>query len=412
MKIPMPKELMNIVNQLNDSYGQGTVLLGNDMRFQSIPRMSSGVYELDVALGGGWPRGRLVQISGPESSGKSYLAYLAAKTASKYCHWCAMLLDRCTCGAKDPIATAWVDVESTHDAVWASKIGVNLDLFYVIKPEHGAAAVDQIDMLIRSGQIGLVVLDSIAAMVPAEQLEKSAEDGMSPGALARMMSLGTKKWQSALNTKLPHPTQRVSSTSDGKKKSSPVMWDNLCTLICLNQLRESISRVPLPPSPPGGRAARHAWSVHLALSFASKDMEWDGMEGDEQSATAQTVHFITQKNKTFSPRKAGMFTIDFKDASVDNDVQVIRMARRFGIVDESGTWLSYGEHRAQGEAKFAEMCKSNGLLKKIRVDFEKKYSEELASPVKRASHQKETEDAVPQDDVPKKRGRKRVAKRK
>jgi recombination protein RecA len=360
-----------LCKRLTESYGEGVVYYGKDIKFKRVPRISSGVFSLDLALGGGWPRGRFVQMFGPESSCKSYLAYKAAAIFRYYCTWCSRRLTVCNCGAKEPVTTAWIDIESTHDPVWAKRIGVDPDYFAVVQPQHGAQAVDIIDLLIRSGKVGLVVLDSIAALTPVEQLEKSAEDGMSPGAVARMMSLGSKKWTAALNTRIPHPVQTI---GEGKSRQ-PAPWENQCTIMCLNQLREAISRIPMPPSPPGGRAMRHAWSINLALTFGNADFayEGDGKKEEGVNAIAQTIHFITQKNKTFPMRRSGQFTYRFEDVSVDNDSQILWYAVNNGLVQSSlGGNYQYGEHKFK--AKWEDLVVAfheQKLFAKLKAEVDK-----------------------------------------
>lgn len=281
------------------------------------------------------------------SSGKSYLAYLSSMLAQQYCVYCSAHLDRCKCGAKTPGNVAWEDIEMTDDPDWRTRIGVNRKQFLPVKVDYGEQVPDITDSLIRSGAVNLVVIDSAAALVPRENIEKSADQGMSPGARARIMALATRKWAAALNTHLIHP-----------KTQKPI--ENLCTIMVLNQLTESISRVPMPPAPPCGRALRHAASIELQLGFAMDDIDWSEEDPTgEQYATKQTVHFTTVKNKTYAPKRSGAFTIDFTSGQCGNEYAVWHYARRFGFVKQSGSWYEWtdGKHkwRAQGEDNSVEL---------------------------------------------------------
>lgn len=367
----MPKELTSIIAQINKTYGEDTVTLGSKTFFKAVPRISSGVFALDAEMGGGWPRSRIHHIYGPKSSGKSFLCYKVVANSQRICHWCSVVLERCTCKAKDPIVAAWVDAEFCRDLNWEKRLGVDPELFLASEPNTAEQVVDIVDYLIRSGHVGVVVLDSVAALMPADQLEKSAEEGMQPGSVARLMALGCRKWLSALNTKQKHPVT-------GKQHP------NMCTVFLINQLRESISRVPMPAAPPGGRAIRFFSSIELELKFARSDMEMtEETTSGKRHATAQTINFFTEKNKTFPPKREGSFTIDFENASIDNDFQIFDYAVRFGVVKKSGpAHYIYGAKKMHGQDKAFQQLLSAGDFPKIATQVRELIRQQYAEKVK------------------------------
>jgi RecA/RadA recombinase len=398
------KTLSGIAKKLNDKYGAGKVVLGSQMQYSTPPRISTGVYALDVETGGGWPRGRLHQLWGPYSSAKSTLAYLTAAEFQKHCHYCSRELKLCNCQASKPIMAALIDVEKTHDSKYAQRLGVDDDLFYVTGSSYGEETIDVMDALIRSGEIGLIIVDSVAALTPREFIEKSASEdkGISPAALARLMSLGTKKWQAGLNSKIPHPVQKIPLDPDNPKKTIQRPWENLCTILLLNQVRSSIG--PYPAQPPGGNAMFHALSIDVNLYFTNADIEFSGDER-EKAAEKKTIGFVTRKNKTFSEKRSGEFTLNFKETRVENERAVFNYAMRDGfpysesdpryippLVVKSGSWFEYGGLRVQGEDKAIEaFCHDPKIFGKLKKEMDERVEKFYESFKKLKSKLKNTE---------------------
>lgn len=359
--MPVKAGLEKLSSDINEKFGKGSSYLAGKMQFQSLPRIPTGVFSLDVALGGGWPRGRIQHIYGPFSSSKTTLSLHSIAQAQKYCHWCSLPLEKCStpyCGAKDPIAAMWIDAERTFDPEWARKIGINFDYFIVANPEYGELAIDMMDKANRSGDVGIIVLDSVAALTFASQIEKGAEESEQPGILAKHMTRGLRRWTAGLNARLKHPT-------NGKE------WDNLCSIICLNQVRDVLnSRYPMPPQPPAGKGLRHWASTEVSLSFQQSDFEWEGSEDKgEQSALSQTVTFMTHKNKTAPPRRSGQYTITFADASIDNEKQIYKHAIRYGLIQVAGSWVTYVDgkktHKIQGSDKMFKLLQEEGVFPRV-----------------------------------------------
>lgn len=343
-----------LMDKINEKYGEGSIALANDPYFKSVPRIPSGVFSLDMETGGGWPRSRIHHIFGPKSAGKSLLSYKSIAHAQRLCRWCSLMLAKCTCGAKEPMTGAWVDVESCHDGPWSESLGVDPELLMVSKPETSEQAVDVVEFLIRSGEVDIIVMDSVAALVPQELIEKSAEENMSPGSIARIMSTACKKWTAALNAKLAHPKTKA-------------IAPNLCTILLINQLRESISRVPMPAAPTGGRAIRFYSSIELALNYAKSDIEMRETMDAQKHGVSQTIHFLTEKNKTYSQKREGQFTFDFKTRKFDNEFQIFQYAQRFEIVTSEKAMFYYGDRSFRGEDNTFKALVADGTMKKIEL---------------------------------------------
>jgi recombination protein RecA len=348
------------------------IFVGSHMRFQRVPRLPTGSFALDFELGGGWPRGRLQHIFGKPSTGKSLLAYKAIAEAQKYCQWCTTLVKQggCDCNANDPIAAAWIDPEHTDSMEWRKKLNIDPDLFLYVPIEYGEEGIDYVSSLVRQPEIGIIVIDSIAAMAPKEVIEKSASDGQSPGALARIVTRGTRAWQAGLNTKHVHPKTKE-------------QWDNLCTIFALNQLRDVInSSYPMPPQPPGGHALRHMASTEVKLSFVNSDFAMDGDKDKwEAAASAVWINFFTEKNKVYSPRRMGSLLFNFNEALIDNDSAVFEYAKRWGVVEKSGGWYSFHGIKAQGEDNFLAAIYSGEQFHTLQAAVSKRAADEIGSLV-------------------------------
>jgi len=375
-------KLERVAARINKEYESEVVMVGSRMMFKRVPRISTGCFALDLETGGGWPRGRLNHLFGKPSTGKSFLSYKAIAEAQKFCQWCTTLVKQggCDCGANDPIAAAWVDVEHSDSMEWRQKMNIDPDLFLYVPVEFGEEGIDYVSSLVRCPEISIIVIDSIAAMSPAEVIEKSASDGLSPGALARIVTRGTRAWQAGLNVKQPHPKLKEEGP-DGK--AQPKMWDNLCSIFALNQLRDVInSSYPMPPQPPGGHALRHMASIELQLAFSNSDFTMIGdKEAHEAAAESVWLNFMTVKNKVFSPRRMGSFQVNFSEASIDNDATIYDYAKRWGIVAQAGSWFSFGKVRAQGEEAFFGALYEQEQFEVLREAVQKKAQEEIGSLV-------------------------------
>jgi len=282
-------------------------------------RFSTGSLELDIAIGGGYPRGKIVLIFGPQSSGKSVLVTKACASIEKYCSECRELRSSCVCGDFSGSFALLVEPEGVFDVDWAMKLGFNPEKHRVLRPDFGEQAVDVIDTAIREEVFDLIILDSIAMCVPSTEIEKSAADGVI-GRHAMMMNRAFRKWQMALIK---------------VKKKAP-------TLICVNQPREMIGVMYGDTlTLPGGKGQRFANSIELRL----KPGKVHDVAGEATSAYVE-ISGSTSKNKTYPPKKEFDFHLALQDyenyrTGEVNDAEIIvKYGRQLGMIKKSkGEWV-------------------------------------------------------------------------
>ncbi|KAF4322206.1 hypothetical protein BBO99_00002825 [Phytophthora kernoviae] len=322
------------IRQIESSFGKGSVMqLGSTKIAERVEVISSGSLSLDLALGiGGIPRGRVVEIYGPESSGKTTLALSCIAEAQK------------TEGG----VCAFIDAEHAIDAHYAKALGVDIDELYVSQPDSGEEALEIADTLIRSGAVDLVVLDSVAALVPRAELE--GEMGDQQIALqARLMSQALRKLTGSLS------------------KSN-------CTIIFLNQIRQKVGIIfGSPEVTSGGTALRYYASVRLDIRRKTAIKEGDQVVGNE------TVVKVA-KNKLASPFKVATFDMMF-GRGIDRQSELLDLGVQHGLLKRSGAWYSLAggdEPIAQGKAKAKVFLQENP---EVARDLEAKLREKLFKPI-------------------------------
>jgi recombination protein RecA len=309
------KALEMAVLQIERQYGKGSIMrLGDDSAVMKVPAISTGSLGLDLALGvGGVPRGRVVEIFGPESSGKTTLAL-------------HMIAEAQRAGGK----AAFIDAEHAMDSAYSRRIGVNIDELLVSQPDNGEQALEITELLIRSGALDIVVVDSVAALTPRAEIEGEMGDSH-VGLQARLMSQALRKLAGT-----------ISKTQT--------------TAVFINQLREKVGVMfGNPEVTPGGRALKFYASVRLDIRRIETLKE-----GTE--AVGNRVRVRVVKNKVAPPFKEAEFDIMYGlGISVEGDV--LDLAVNNKIVQKSGAWFSYGDQRlGQGRENVRQFLRDNPEL--------------------------------------------------
>ena len=317
------KALDTAVAQIERQFGKGAIMrMGDDAVAVRVPAISTGSLGLDVALGvGGVPRGRVVEIFGPESSGKTTLAFHIIAEAQK-------------AGGK----AAFIDAEHAMDPMYARRIGVNVDDLLLAQPDNGEQALEIAELLIRSGALDVVVIDSVAALVPRAEIEGEMGDSH-VGLQARLMSQALRKLAGTINK-----TQT--------------------TAIFINQLREKVGVMfGNPEVTPGGRALKFYASVRLDIRRIETLKEAD-------QAVGNRVRVRVVKNKVAPPFKQAEFDIMY-GTGISVPGEVLDMAVEHKVVQKSGAWFSNGDLRlGQGRENVKSFLRDNPeLLERLRAEI-------------------------------------------
>lgn len=296
------KALAAALGQIERQFGKGAIMRLGDNRAMDIESISTGSLSLDIALGiGGLPTGRVIEVYGPESSGKTTLTLQVIAEAQKKGKTCA-----------------FVDAEHALDPVYAEKLGVNVDELLISQPDTGEQALEICDMLVRSGAVDVVIIDSVAALTPKAEIEGEMGD-THVGLQARLMSQALRKL-----------------TANIKKSNT------MC--IFINQIRMKIGVMfGSPETTTGGNALKFYASVRLDIRRTGAIKEGDEIVGNE-------TRVKVVKNKVAPPFKEANFQIMYGEG-ISKEGELIDLGVKHGFVDKSGSWYSYGSERiGQGKA--------------------------------------------------------------
>ena len=325
------KALQAALAQIEKQFGKGSIMrLGDGEAVEAIEAVSTGSLGLDIALGiGGLPRGRVIEIYGPESSGKTTLTLQVIAQMQKVAGTCA-----------------FIDAEHALDAQYAQKLGVNLQELLISQPDTGEQALEIVDALVRSGSIDLIVIDSVAALTPKAELEGEMGDSL-PGLQARLMSQALRKL-----------------TANIKKTNTMVIF--------INQIRMKIGVMfGNPETTTGGNALKFYASVRLDIRRTGNIKK-----GEEVIGSETKVKVV--KNKVAPPFKTAEFDILYGEG-ISREGEIIDMGANARIIDKSGAWYAYnGEKIGQGKDNAREFLKENADLAR---EIENKVREAMGVPL-------------------------------
>lgn len=320
------KALKLTLDKLDKTYGKGAVMKMGDSVIEDVEVIPSGSLGLDIALGvSGYPRGRVVEIYGPESSGKTTLTLHAIAEAQK----------------NGGIA-AFIDAEHAFDRFYAQKLGVDIDNLIISQPDNGEQALEITDNLIRSGAIDIVIIDSVAALTPKSEIEGEMGDSKM-GLHARLMSQALRKL-----------TSTISKTN--------------CTVVFINQLREKIGVMfGNPETTTGGNALKFYASVRLDIRRSTQIKDTDG------AVLGNKTRVKVVKNKVAPPFRTAEFDIMYGEG-ISKVGEILDLGVAYEIVKKSGSWFSYGD---------TKLGQGRDAVKALLVD-NPELSEELESKIREA----------------------------
>ncbi|MBU0580132.1 MAG: recombinase RecA [Candidatus Margulisbacteria bacterium] len=328
------------LEQIQKNYGKGSIMRMGDASKLQVEAISTGALSLDIALGiGGLPRGRIIEVFGPESSGKTTVSL--------------QVIAECQ---KNGGVAAFIDAENSLDPVYAGKLGVNVDDLLISQPDFGEQALDICDTLVRSGAIDVVVVDSVAALVPKAEIEGDMGDSHM-GLQARLMSQALRKLAAVVN------------------KSKTIV-------IFINQLREKIGVMfGNPETTPGGRALKFYSSIRLDVRRIESIK--NGVD-----ITGNRVRIKVVKNKVATPFKQTELEIIFGEG-ISREGDLLDLAVNNKLIEKSGTWFAYGGERiGQGRENARKYLKDN---KQVYEELENKIRKEIKTEIKEEEKEKEKE---------------------
>lgn len=344
------KALDTAILQLEKKYGSGTIMRLGDNNALNVEAISTGSITLDCATGiGGFPRGRIIEVYGPESSGKTTLALHVVAEAQKL-------------GGE----AAFVDAEHALDPVYAKNLGVDVDSLLVSQPDNGEQALEIVEALARSGALDVIIVDSVAALVPRAEIDGDMGDSH-VGLQARLMSQALRKLAGVIS------------------KSNTI-------IIFINQLREKVGVVyGNPEVTTGGRALKFYASIRVDVRRIEQ-LKGSGGEFIGSRTRAKIV-----KNKVAPPFKTAEFDIMYGEG-ISKVGEIVDLGVNYGIIKKSGAWFSYGETRlGQGRDNVKNLFKND---KALSDEIEKQIREKMAEEHSAGDEKRETAKSAAGDDAP------------
>ena len=337
------KTLDQVLLDIEKQFGKGSVMKLGDNEHREIDVISSGSLSLDIALGiGGYPKGRIIEIYGPESSGKTTFALHAIAEAQKK-------------GGR----VAFIDAEHSLDPQYASKLGVNINELLLSQPDNGEQALEICEALVRSGAISVIVIDSVAALVPQAEIEGEMGDSH-VGLQARLMSQALRKLSGVIN------------------KTNTIA-------IFINQLREKVGVMfGNPETTPGGRALKFYSSIRLEIRRSEQIKNGTDIIGNKTSIKVV-------KNKMAPPFKNCVVDIMYGEG-VSVEGEIVDLASEANIINKSGAWYSYnGEKIGQGKENVKDLLKKNPKLK-AELDAKVRSYYDIGDKKEKTANKKEEQD--------------------
>ena len=328
------KALEQVMADIERQFGKGAIMKLGSSDHMNIDVTSSGSLTLDIALGvGGYPKGRIIEIYGPESSGKTTIALHAIAEVQK-------------AGG----TAAFIDAEHALDPVYAKKLGANIDELLLSQPDTGEQALEICDALVKSEAVNIVVIDSVAALVPQAEIEGEMGDSH-VGLQARLMSQALRKLSGTIS----------------KTKT---------TAIFINQLREKVGVLfGNPETTPGGRALKFYSTIRLDVRRGEQIKAGDSVSGNK-------TNIKVVKNKVAPPFKSATVDIMYGEG-VSHQGELVDLASQIGVIDKSGAWFSYqGEKIGQGRENVKQYLKDNP---KLAIEIENKVREANNIPLIKVS---------------------------
>ncbi|HEY5714701.1 MAG TPA: recombinase RecA [Candidatus Gracilibacteria bacterium] len=300
--------------QIEKNFGKGSIMKMSDREHAKLETVSSGALSIDIALGGGYPKGRIIEIYGPESSGKTTLCLHAAAEFQKI-------------GG----TVAFIDAEHALDPQYAAKVGVNVDELLLSQPDSGEQALDIVEALVRSGGVDLIIIDSVAALTPRAEIEGDMGDAQM-GLHARLMSQALRKL-TAISSKMG------------------------TTIIFINQIRMKIGVMfGNPETTTGGNALKFYASVRLEVRKGNKI---EVGTGDNKEATGNEAKIKVVKNKVAAPFRTALVDIKFNEG-ISKESDLVELGAQMEVITKSGSFYSYGDTKlGQGKANAVEFLKKD-----------------------------------------------------